>query len=109
VELEEPRRAIATLRRSAQLVRRRWIRVASLVGVSAAVALVAGPLLGAVLIFATDAPLPLLNVVAGVVYALVMPFVGLTSSYVYFDARARQELEPADEPDELPAEIELAT
>jgi hypothetical protein len=109
VELEEPRRAIATLRRSAQLVRRRWIRVASLVGVSAAVALVAGPLLGAVLIFTTDAPLPLLNVVAGVVYALVMPFVGLTSSYVYFDARAREELEPADEPDELPAEIELAT
>jgi hypothetical protein len=109
VELEEPRKARATLGRSAQLVRRRWIRVASLVGVSAALALVSGPLLGALLIFLTDAPFPLLNVVAGIVYALAMPFVGLTSSYVYFDARARQELEPADEPDELPAEIELAT
>jgi hypothetical protein len=108
-ELEEPRNARATLGRSAQLVRHRWIRVASLVGVSAALALVSGPLLGALLIFLTDAPFPLLNVVAGVVYALAMPFVGLTSSYVYFDARARQELEPADEPDELPAEIELAT
>jgi hypothetical protein len=109
VELEEPRKARATLGRSAQLVRGRWIRVASLVGVSAALALVSGPLLGALLIFLTDAPFPLLNVVAGVVYALAMPFVGLTSSYVYFDARARQELEPAEEPDELPAEIELAT
>jgi hypothetical protein len=109
VELEEPRKARATLGRSAQLVRRRWIRVASLVGVSAALALVSGPLLGALLIFLTDAPFPLLNVVAGVVYALAMPFVGLTTSYVYFDARARQELEPAEEPDELPAEIELAT
>jgi hypothetical protein len=68
---------------------------------------VAGPLLGAVLIFVTDAPLALLNLVAGVVYALAMPFVALTTSYVYFDARARVELEPADEPDELPAEIEL--
>jgi hypothetical protein len=68
---------------------------------------VAGPLLGAVLIFVTDAPLALLNLVAGVVYALAMPFVALTTSYVYFDARARVELEPADEPDELPTEIEL--
>jgi hypothetical protein len=109
VELEEPRKAVATLGRSGQLVRRRWMRVASIVGVSAALALVSGPLLGAVLIFFTDAPFPLLNVVAGIVYALAMPFVALTSSYVYFDARARHELEPADEPDELPAEIELAT
>ena len=30
--------------------------------------------------------------VAGVVYALAMPLVALTTSYVYFDARAREEL-----------------
>jgi hypothetical protein len=107
VELED-RSAVAALRRSAELVRRRWFRVASLVGVSAVVALAAGPLLGALLIFLTDAPLPLLNLVAGVVYGLAMPFVALVTSYVYFDARARHELKPADEPDELPAEIQLA-
>ncbi len=106
VELEE-RQGLAALRRSAELVRRRWIRVGSLVGIGAVLALAAGPLLGAVLIFLTNFPLPLLNVVAGVVYALAMPFVGLTTSYVYFDARTRHELEPADEPDELPAEISL--
>jgi hypothetical protein len=107
VELED-RRAVPALRRSAELVRRRWFRVASLVGVSAVLALAAGPLLGAVLIFVTDAPLPLLNLVAGVVYGLAMPFVALVTAYVYFDARTRHELEPADEPDELPAEIQLA-
>jgi hypothetical protein len=32
--------------------------------------------------------------VAGVVYALAMPFVGLVTAYVYFDARSRMELEP---------------
>jgi hypothetical protein len=106
VELED-RRGLASLHRSAELVRRRWVRVASLVGVSAVVALAAGPLLGAVLIFLTSAPLPLLNLVAGVVYAAAMPFVALTTSYMYFDARTRHELEPADEPDELPAEIQL--
>ena len=96
------------LRRSAQLVRGRWLRVASLVGVSAAVALAVGPFLGAILIFVTAAPLALLNVVAGVVYALAMPFVALVTTYVYVDARARGELEPTTEPGPLPAEIRLA-
>ena len=107
VELED-HRPFASLRRSAELVRRRWIRVGSLVGISAAVALVAGPLLGAIMIFVTEAPLALLNVFAGVVYALAMPFVALVTSYVYFDSRARLELEPVEQVSELPAEIELA-
>jgi hypothetical protein len=108
VELEG-HRPFPSLRRSGELVRRRWIRVGSLVGVSAAVALIAGPLLGAILIFLTDTPLALLNVFAGVVYALAMPFVALVTGYVYFDARARVELEPVERPSELPAEIQLVS
>ena len=87
VELEGDR-PYASLRRSGQLVRRRWIRVGSLVGVSAVIALTLGPLLGALLIFLTDAPLGFLNVIAGVVYAIAMPFVALVTAYVYFDARS---------------------
>ncbi len=105
----EDRRPLAAVRRSREIVTRRWIRVASLVGVSAALALLLGPLLGALLIFVTDAPLALLNVVAGVVYALAMPFVALVTAYVYFDCRTRLELEPHEEISELPAEIELET
>jgi hypothetical protein len=108
VELEK-RTAVAALRRSAAVVRRRWLRVASLVGISTVLALAAGPFVGALLILVTEAPLPLLNVVAGVVYALAMPFVALVTCYVYFDGRARLELEPAEVVGELPAEIELAT
>ena len=100
-------RAVDALRRSGELVRGRWLKVASLVGVGTAVAIAAGPLLGALLILLTDAPLALLNIVAGVVYALTMPFVALVTAYMYFDARTKHELEPADEPDELPAEIEV--
>ena len=107
VELEG-RSAVDALHRSAELVRRRWLRVASLVAVGAGLALAVGPFLGALLIVVTDAPLPLLNVVAGVVYAIAMPFVALVTSYVYFDARTRLELEPVDDPDELPAEIQLS-
>ena len=97
-----------SLRRSAELVRGHWLRVASLVGLGAAIAILAGPLLGALLIFLTDAPLALLNVVAGIVYTLAMPVVALTTTYVYLDLRTRHELEPVDEPDELPAEIQLS-
>ena len=65
------------------------------------------PLLGALLIFVVDAPLALLNLVAGIVYAAALPFVGLVTAYVYFDARTRVELEPVVDERELPAEIEL--
>jgi hypothetical protein len=107
VVLEDRRRPLPALRRSTEIVRRHWIRVASLVGVSAALALLLGPLLGAILIFVSDVPLAFLNVAAGLVYALAMPFVALVTAYVYFDGRARFELEPREQVAELPAEIQL--
>ena len=54
-----------------------------------------------------ELPFALLNLVAGLVYALLLPYVAIVTAYVYFDARARIELEPAEQPRELPAEIEL--
>jgi hypothetical protein len=99
--------AVQALRRSAELVRGRWLRVGSLVGLSAVIAFAAGPLLGVGLIFATDMPLAVLNLVAGVVYVLALPFVAIVTTYVYCDARTRAELEPRDERTELPAEVEL--
>jgi hypothetical protein len=64
--------------------------------------------IGALLILATDAPFALVNVIAGVVYVVAMPFVALATSYTYFDARVRDELAPDGEPDVLPAEINVA-
>ena len=54
--------------------------------------LVAGPLVGSLLLLVTNAPLVLLDVVAGIIYAVTMPFVALTTAYVYFDTRVRDEL-----------------
>jgi hypothetical protein len=106
VQLEDARPGEA-LRRSSRLVRGRWFKVASLVVIGAALALAAGPFVGALLIFATDAPFAALNVVSGIVYAVSMPFVALATTYAYFDARAREQLEPPDR-DELPAEFSPA-
>ncbi len=100
--------AIQALRRSGQLVGQGWLKVASLIVVAAAIALAAGPLFGALLILLTDVPLSLLNVIAGVVYAVTMPFVALTTAYVYFDMRTRDELALEPESAELPAEINLS-
>jgi hypothetical protein len=99
---------MAALRRSARLVRGDWLKVASLTVVSAAIAVVAGPLIGTALIVLTNLPLALLNVIAGIVYMLTMPFVALTTAYVYFDTRVGDELAPERGPGELPAQIELS-
>ena len=108
VELERTS-ARQALRRSGRLVRQEWLKVASLIVVGGALALAAGPLIGALLIILTSAPPSLLNIVAGLVYAVTMPFVALTTAYVYLDARVRDELAGNDNASErmLPAEIQL--
>src|SRR6185312_3224513 len=100
--------AVGALRRSGRLVRRRWLKVASLIVAGGALVVVAGPLIGVLLILGTDAPFWLVNVIAGFVYAIAMPFVALTTAYAYVDARTRSELEDESESSALPAEIELS-
>jgi hypothetical protein len=99
--------ARGALGRSYRLVRRRWWKVASLITLVGAVAFVLGPVIGVVLIVGTDAPFWLVNVVAGAVYAVTMPFVALTTAYAYFDARVRAELAGEANETELPAETAL--
>jgi hypothetical protein len=107
LELEDVS-GLAALRRSGRLVRRRWLKVTSLIVAGAGLVLVLGPLIGALLILGTSAPLWLVNVVAGVIYALTMPYVAITTAYVYFDARVRSELVDEAASARLPAEISLS-
>ena len=107
IELEELS-AVGGLRRSGRLVQGKWLKVTSLLVIGGALAVVVGPIVGALLILGTDAPFWLVNVVAGVVYSLTMPLVAITTAYVYFDRRVADELAGGREPAELPAEIELS-
>jgi hypothetical protein len=107
VELEDSG-ARAALRRSRRLTRRRWLKVASLVVVGGGLVLLLGPLIGALVILVSDAPFWLVNVIAGLIYAVTMPFVALTTAYVYFDCRVRDELAGEETIDRLPAEIGLS-
>ena len=100
---------IGSLRRSSRLVRHAWLKVGSLTIVVGALALAAGPFIGALLIFVTSIPFSFINLIAGLVYVVTMPFVALSTAYVYFDTRVRDELAPEHKPDELAAEIQLST
>ena len=105
VELEE-HGGLGGLRRSGRLVRLQWLKVGTLIVAAAALAILAGPFLGALLILLVDAPFGLVNVLAGLVYAVAMPFVGIATTYVYFDTLVREHLEEAEPPAaELAAEI----
>lgn len=102
------RAALGGLRRSRRLVRGTWFKVASLIVVGSALAIVLGPLLGVALILGTAAPFWLVNLVAGLIYALTMPLVAITTVYVYFDSRVAHELAGDVEEAVIPAEIEVA-
>ncbi len=63
-------------------------------------------MLGGLLLLTTGASFGVINAVSGIVYALAMPFVGITTTYVYYDALTRERLAPPERSaDELPAEI----
>ena len=103
----ENQRPLPAFQRSARLVRGHWVKVATLTIVLGLIAVVLGPLVGTALILATSLPLSILNIIAGVVYVLTMPYVALATGYVYFDMRVREELEDRTQPAVLPAEAEL--
>jgi hypothetical protein len=106
----EDRPALTALRRSGQLVGRRWPKVACLSVLSIGVVLLVGPVLGTLVVLATSLPLSVANAVSGVVYALLMPFAAIVTAYVYFDARVRQELDDSVQTESpvLDEQIELA-
>jgi hypothetical protein len=97
------------LRRSGALVGGHLLKVLVLViGLSSA-ALLVGPVAGALAILATGAAFNVVNLLAGLVYVLVMPYAAIATVYVYFDLRVRAGTEPARTPAPalLPAELEL--
>jgi hypothetical protein len=63
---------------------------------------------GGFLLLGTGVPYAYVNVVAGLVYAVTMPIVGIATTYVYYDALVRERVaEAAAPPPDLPAEVSL--
>ena len=99
--------AMPGLRRSVALVRRKPLKVAVLLATSVLVVAACGPVLGTLVILGTGAPFPVANAIAGVAFALLVPYVGMTMTYAYFDARVHERLAATEPPPTtvLPAEL----
>jgi hypothetical protein len=94
-----------TLSRSGKLVARQPFKIAWLVVATAFIAIATGPIVGTLLILISDAPLEVINIVAGIIYAFLIPFTGLMTAYAYYDTLVRERLaEEAPSVDQLPAE-----
>ena len=106
LQLDEERKP-GPLRRSAHLVKGRWWRVALFTVVVAGIGLLLGPLVGGLLLLATNATFNVVNLITGVVYTVTMPFVAIATTYLYFDLKTRTVLESRAVVirTELPAEI----
>jgi hypothetical protein len=93
----------AALRRSSQLVRGDWWRVASLVLFVTTIGLLLGPLLGAILLFATSASFNFVNLISSLVYVFALPFVAIATTYLYFDLELEKGEQPEREAVAVPA------
>jgi hypothetical protein len=92
----EDLRTRAAILRSKELVGRHFWRVSALTTLTVAVALLVGPIVGAVVLLQTDLPVLLANLIGVAVSAAVMPVVGITITLLFLDLRARENAEAPD-------------
>ena len=82
-----------------------WWRVGSLMLFVTVIALLLGPLCGTLLLFVTHASFDFINLVSSVVYAVVLPYAAIATTYLYFDLRvAKQHEENPEAAETLPVE-----
>jgi hypothetical protein len=92
--LVRDKRVRDAFRGSSSLVRRRWWHAVRALGFFWLLSIASGPVLGFALIF-TNLSLFWINVIGSVVFALLVPYVALGRTLLYFDLQERAEEEPA--------------
>jgi DNA-directed RNA polymerase subunit K/omega len=83
-----------SFRASSELVRGRWFRTARVVLIFYVIGIATGPMLTFALIF-TALPLIWINLIGSLVFALLIPFVAMGETFLFFDLSVREETEPA--------------
>jgi hypothetical protein len=92
--LFEDKRVRDAFRGSSDLVRGRWWYTLRVAAVFWLIGIVTGPVLGFALIFA-NVSLLLINVIGAVVFALLVPYIAIGRTLLYFDLRAEGAKSPA--------------
>jgi Vacuolar protein sorting-associated protein 62 len=91
----EDETGFSCLHRSGRIVRGHWLRVASITFLVSGTGLLLGPVVGTLMLLLTSASFNVVNLAAGLIYAVTMPFVTIVTTYLYFDLVVGQALEPA--------------
>jgi hypothetical protein len=81
---------VGPLRHSARLTKRHWWKTASVSGLVVGLGLLIGPAVGAVLLIITNASFDFVDVIAAVVNVVVLPYVAITTTYLYYDLDVRR-------------------
>jgi hypothetical protein len=79
------------VRNSTKLVNGNWWRSAILLVALYVIAIAAGPIVGFVLLFATPLDPLLLDLIGSAVYVVVLPFVAIAATLLFFDLKKRLE------------------
>jgi hypothetical protein len=90
----ERRSAIAALGRSRRLVRHHAWRVFAITATANGVGLALGPLIALTVLFISSVSLGVIDIISSIVYAVVMPYVGIVLALLFFDLRATNEPTP---------------
>jgi hypothetical protein len=103
--MTEGRTGSGALRRSRQLVRGQWVLNAVALAIVAGLGITAGPIVGVVLLLATDVDAYLINLTSSLIYAAALPFIALAITYLFFDrAGSRDVAQDSAPPDaQVPA------
>jgi hypothetical protein len=83
-----------SFRGSSELVRGRWWHAVRVVIFLVAILFVAGPVLTLGLIF-TPLPFLLINLLGALIFSLLLPYVVIAQTLLYFDLQERAKAEPA--------------
>ncbi len=98
--LFKDRRLRDAFRGSSELVRGQWWHTLSVAGFLWILSRVAGPVLGFAMVFA-DFSLTAINLFGSLVFALLIPFVALARTLLYFDLAAREQEAPGHQPERV--------
>jgi hypothetical protein len=85
-----PDSEVGPLRRSSRLTKRHWWKTATVNGVVVGLGLLIGPVVGAILLIITNASFGFVDIVAALVNVVVLPFVAIATTYLYYDLEVRR-------------------
>jgi hypothetical protein len=85
--------ARAAVRQGPRLVRNNWGRSAALLVLIYVAGLLSGPIVGLVFLLLTSVDPQTLNLIGSLVYVIVLPYLAIATTLLYFDLKKRREAE----------------